>query len=63
MENVCRDLEPKFVLNLERREVLEALVRQGVVILSELKRECRAYERYQEAMINGCRQGGAKKTF
>jgi predicted nuclease with TOPRIM domain len=43
-------------LNLERREILEALVRQGVRLLSQLKRECRLYEEYQEARVYGYAQ-------
>jgi hypothetical protein len=56
MNNVLREQVRILKLNLERREILEALVRQGVRLLSQLKRECRLYEEYQEARVYGYAQ-------
>ncbi len=49
MDNDLREQARIIKLNLDRREILEALVRQGVLILSKLKSECRLFEEYQQA--------------
>jgi hypothetical protein len=56
MNNALREQVRTLKLNLERREILDALLRQGVRILSELKRECRLYEEYQQARVYGYAQ-------
>jgi hypothetical protein len=38
------------MVRLNRREILEALVRQGVYGLSQLKYNCRRFERYWEVL-------------
>lgn len=63
MYNASREHERIVRMSLERREILEALVRQGIVILSKLKRECRLYEEYQEARMKGFEQGKPEKAF
>ncbi|MGC9324340.1 MAG: hypothetical protein ACP5G0_06275 [Desulfomonilia bacterium] len=35
--------------SLNRREILEALIRQGIVGITRLKRECRCFEAYWKA--------------
>jgi predicted nuclease with TOPRIM domain len=56
MNNVLKEKVLILRLNLDRKEILEALVRQGVRILSQFKRECRIYEEYQEARVSGYTQ-------
>jgi hypothetical protein len=56
MNNDFREQVRIIKLNLDRREILESLVRQGVRILSALKSECRLYEEYQQARVHGYAQ-------
>jgi hypothetical protein len=41
------------MIRLDRREILESLVRQGVRGLSQLKCDCRRFERYWEVFPMG----------
>jgi hypothetical protein len=41
------------MVRLDRREILESLVRQGVRNLSQLKYNCRRFERYWEVLHMG----------
>lgn len=45
------------MIKLDRREILESLIRQGVHGIDRLKRDCRQYERYWEARCRGFLQG------
>lgn len=41
------------MIRLNRREILESLVRQGVHGMEKLKKDCRRFERYWEARCKG----------
>ena len=43
----------KEMIRLERREILESLVRQGVRGFDRLKSDCRRFERYWEVCCTG----------
>ena len=53
----------KEMIRLERREILESLVRQGVEGFDRLKSDCRRFEQYWEACCLDTCQGQHRRGY